>query len=285
MAKKNSCLEHAVKKDQRPLYACLGILAVVVVGAVCYGVFSLLSYLSAICAEQARITDQSTQVSIAAGKLIGARLVINHFGLTNGANTAEMPYDELRARFLKDMANVRDVRITRKSPNFVHVDVFERTPVARVAGAKSQGVTTSCVDSEGVVFYYPTQKTALLPLIRVPDVKPPKYGTKLSGLAMAALHLAEEASAEAFGQMKIQDVDASGKDFLVTTLDNAARVKLAWADMGEDSAAARESLRRQLTRLNSAINSKVAEGAKLWNATDYGTPGRVYATDPLAAEN
>lgn len=285
MARKNSRLEHAAKKDKRSLYVGLGVVLLAVAGAGCYGVFSLVSFLSGVCAEQARITDQNAQVSVASGKLLNARLVINHFGLTNGANTAEIPYDELRARFLADMPNARDLRITRKSPNFVHVDVFERTPVARIATEKAQNATSYCVDSEGVVFYYPPRETALLPIIRVPNGKPPKYGVKVSGLARAALHLAEESTTEPFDQLKLQDVNATGKDFLVATLDNAASVKLAWADMDSDSSEARESLRKQLTRLHSAIESDVARNAKLWNATDYGTPGRIYATDPLAAEN
>ncbi len=285
MAKKNSRLEHAVKKSNRPLYAALAVAALTLVSAAFYGACAAFSRLSQACLEQCRITDANVQVSIATGKLLPARLVANHFGLTNGANAAEIPYGERRERFLADMPNARDVRITRKSPNFVHVEVVERTPTARIASALNAATITRCVDSDGVVFYYPPRETALLPIIRVAGAKTPKDGSAVDGLAKAALRLAEEAAADPFNQLKIQDVDASGKDFLVATLGDAARAKLAWADMDVDSPSARESLRRQLSRLQHAIQTKVAEGARLWNATDYGTPGRVYATDPLAAGN
>ena len=132
------------------------------------------------------------------------------------------------------------------------------------------------------------QYEGLSPVVSISNTqngKPPKYGVKVSGLAKAALHLAEESTTAPFDQLKLQDVNAAGKDFLVATLDNAVSVKLAWADMESDSSEARESLRKQLTRLHSAIESDVAKNAKSWNATDYGTPGRIYATDPLAAEN
>jgi hypothetical protein len=45
------------------------------------------------------------------------------------------------------------------------------------------------------------------------------------------------------------------------------------------------SLRRQLKRLSQAIQSNVAAGTKLWNATDWGVPGRIYANDPTKADN
>jgi hypothetical protein len=54
--------------------------------------------------------------------------------------------------------------------------------------------------------------------------------------------------------------------------------------MDKDTKASRTSLRRQLKRLSQAMQSNVAAGTKLWNATDWGVPGRIYANDPTKAE-
>ena len=84
--------------------------------------------------------------------------------------------------------------------------------------------------------------------------------------------------------LKIQEVDTFKQDYLFVTLGDASRAKIAWEDMESRTRTSRTSLRRQLTRLSQAIKSNVAAGTKLWNAMDYGTPGRIYANDPTKAE-
>ena len=103
-------------------------------------------------------------------------------------------------------------------------------------------------------------------------------------MAMAALRLLEEAENPDFTILKIQEVDTFKQDYLFATLGDSSRAKIAWEDMESRSKASRESLRRQLTRLSQAMKSNVAAGTKLWNATDWGVPGRVYANDPTKAE-
>ena len=233
---------------------------------------------------QCCVTDAGEQVEVVTGKIIPARLIVNHFGLTNGVNLATVPFAALRERLLKDTPNLRDVRISRRLPNFVRIEALERVPVVRVIGAGANASLNNAADREGVVFWYPRRDTALLPVVREAKKRTSAPGERLSGMAMAALQLLEEAADPEFSVLKIQEVDTFKPDYLFATLEDSSRAKIAWEDMEKPTKASRTSLRRQLKRLSDAIKSNVANGTKLWNATDWGVPGRIYANDPTKAE-
>ena len=233
---------------------------------------------------QCYITDTGEQVEVITGKIVPARLIINHFGLTNGMNLAHVPFAELRDRLIKDTPNLRDIKITRTLPNKVRVEAFERVPVVRVIGSGANANPNYTADSEGAVFWYPRRDTTLLPIIRESGKNTSAPGARLAGPALSALWLLEEAAAPEFSILKIQQVETIKQDYLFATLGDSSRAKIAWEDMDKDTKASRTSLRRQLKRLSQAMQSNVAAGTKLWNATDWGVPGRIYANDPTKAE-
>lgn len=235
--------------------------------------------------RQCCITDAGEQVEIAAGKILPARLFVSHFNLTNGVNLAQVPFAKLRERLIGDMPNLRDIKIARTVPNKVRIEVFERTPVVRVLGSGAKANPNYTADTEGKVFWYPRRDTALLPIIREAKKETSAAGSRLSGMAMAALRLLEEAADPEFAILKIQEVETFKEDYLFATLGDSSRAKIAWEDMDCDTKASRTSLRRQLKRLSQAMKSNVAAGTKLWNATDWGVPGRIYANDPTKAED
>ena len=251
--------------------------------AVC-GAVALFNRLAAVCERQCCLTDAGEQVEIVAGKILPARLFVNHFNLTNGVNLAQIPFAELRKRLIRDTPNLRDVKIVRTVPDKVRIEVSERVPVVRVIGAGANANPNYTADSEGKVFWHPRRYTTLLPIIRESGKDTPSAGARLSGMSMAALRLLEEASDPEFAVLKIQEVDTFKQDYLFATLGDSSRAKIAWEDMESDTKASQASLRRQLTRLSQAMKSNVASGTKLWNATDWGVPGRIYANDPTKAE-
>ena len=234
---------------------------------------------------QCCVTDAGEQVEVVTGKIIPARLIVNHFGLTNGVNLAQIPFTTLRERLLKDTPNLRDVKITRHLPNSVRVEVTERVPVVRVIGSASNASPNNAADRDGVVFWYPRRDTALLPIVREAKKRTSSPGERLTGMSLAALQLLEEAADPEFAALSIQEVDTFKPDYLFATLGDSSRAKIAWEDMEKPTKSSRASLRRQLSRLTKAIKSNVAAGTKLWNATDWGTPGRIYANDPTKADN
>ena len=251
--------------------------------AVC-GLAAAFNRLNEIFERQCCLTDAGEQVEVVAGKILPPRLFINHFNLTNGVNLADVPFAELRERLIRDMPNLRDIRIVRTIPDKVRIEIVERVPVVRIIGTGTNANPNYTADSEGKVFWYPRRDTALLPIIREAKKDTSAAGAKLSGMAMAALRLLEEAENPDFAILKIQEVDTFKQDYLFATLGDSSRAKIAWEDMESDSKVSRESLRRQLTRLSQAMKSSIAAGTKLWNATDWGVPGRIYANDPTKAE-
>jgi hypothetical protein len=272
------------KKNPRALLLPLVLMALALAGLAIWGVMQTLNRLEAACERQYVLTDAAEQVEIATGKAIPSGMIVDHFGLTNGANLAQIDFSARRRRLLLDMPNLRDVKITRRMPRNIRIEAVERIPEVRVIGGGRSVSRNFVADRDGVIFWYPLGKTMLMPIIRETRENQPASGKKLSGMAMAALRLIEESSAPEYAVLKIQEVDTFKPDYLFVTLGDSSRAKIAWEGMLKPTASSRISLTNQLTRLTRAIESNLAAGTKLWNATDWGTPGRVYADDPSRAE-
>ena len=268
----------------KQIIALIAIAALAVTVIACIGLTAAFKKLKHTYESQCCVTDAGEQVEIVTGKIVLPRLIINHFGLTTGMNLAHVPFAELRDRLIKDTPNLGDIKITRTLPNKVRIETFERIPVVRVIGSGENANPNYTADSEGAVFWYPRRDTTLLPIIRESGKNTSSPGTKLSGSALSALWLLEEAAAPEFSILKIQQVETFKQDYLFATLGDSSRAKIAWEDMDKDTKSSRASLRRQLKRLSQAMQSNVAAGTKLWNATDWGVPGRIYANDPTKAE-
>jgi hypothetical protein len=275
----------AIQKNSKGKVIAIAV-ALAVLGAILAicGLAAAFSRLNDIYERQCCVTDAGEQVEIVAGRILPARLFINHFSLTNGVNLAQVPFASLRERLIRDMPNIRDIKIVRTIPDKVRIEIIERVPVVRVIGAGSKANPNYTADSEGKVFWYPRRDTTLLPIIREAKKETSAAGSQLSGMSMAALRLLEEAADPEFAILRIQEVDTFKRDYLFATLGDSSRAKIAWEDMELHTKVSRESLRRQLTRLSQAMKSNVAAGTKLWNATDWGVPGRIYANDPTKAE-
>lgn len=258
-------------------------------GAVAFGVARGVGALVGLWREQYRVEDQELNVVVEAKKSIRPNPALRDtitfcFGLTNGANLATLPFADLRLRFLDSYPNFRDIQIERKLPDRVVITVDEREPLARVAPPRGRAASNRVVDREGVVFRF-LPNTALLPVIREADAVPTPPGKRLSGHAAAALRLVEVAAQPDLADLRVLEVNTSHKDYLLVTLGNYDRVKLAWDRMDDDTRAARESLRRQLRHLKSVIETSLTPRATVWIATDFGKPCRIYASDPARNGN
>ena len=125
----------------------------------------------------------------------------------------------------------------------------------------------------------------MLPLIREAESPPTPPGKRLSGFAAAALRLVDMANLPEFADLRILEIDTSFSDYLLVVLSNQDRVKIAWDHMLDDTRPARESLKKQLKRVAYAINTKITPNTTVWIATDWGTPGRVFASPPTRNGN
>ncbi len=257
---------------------------VVLLAAVGTGLAFGIGALADVWRGQYRVEDRDFDVVVTTGKMVHPDVITLHFGLTNGANLATIPFADLRLKLLDRVPNIRDIQIERRLPNRVNIAVLEREPLARVAPPRGRAVSDRVADQEGVVFRF-SSNTALLPIIREADPTPTPPGKRLTGHAAAALRLVEVAAQPEFADLRVLEVSTSHKDYLLVTLGNYDRVKLAWDRMDDDSHLSRESLRRQLRHLQGAINASMTPRTTVWIATDFGKPSRIYASDPARNGN
>lgn len=271
-------------KGLLPRVIVAALLGLLVLGVVGTGAAMGVGVLKGIWLEQCRVTDRELDVVITTGKMVHPDVVILQFGLTNGANLATIPFADLRANLLQKSPNIRDIRIERRLPNRVTIDVVEREPLVRVVADRTRRETGRVADAEGIVFRF-SSNTSLLPLIRENSTPPTPPGKRLTGNAAAAIRLVEVASQPELSALRILEIDTSHTDHLLVTLGNYDRAKIAWDHMHDDSRLSRESLRRQLKHLSDTIATHLTPNTTLWIATDWGPGGRIYSSDPARGGN
>lgn len=237
--------------------------------------------------EQCQITDPELNVVITNNKdeqrrMVHPEIITRWFGLTNGANLATIPFAALREKLLGRIPNVRDLKIERRMPKRVMIEVVERDPAVRVAPPKGKSDTGLVADAEGVVFPFYGNVSAL-PVVREASTPGTQPGKRLSGMSAAALRLVEAVASLELTGLSVLEVDTSHADYLLATLGDYSRAKIAWDHMLDDSRAARESLQRQLKNLSHAIATRMITQPTLWNATDFGKPAYIHAKDPARA--
>ena len=255
------------------------ITVILLLSAITAGVCVSFGSLRRLWREQCRVTDRELDVVITSGKMVHPDIITLCFGLTNGANLATIPFAEKRRKLLDRTPNIRDIKIERRMPNRVTIEVIEREPAVRIAPPKGEADTGRVADYEGMVFQF-SSNVSSLPVIREASRPGTPPGKRLDGMAAAALRLLETAAAPEFAPSSVLEVETGHPDYLLATLGDYSRAKIAWDHMLEDSRRARESLHRQYKRLVQAINARVITQPTLWIATDFGKPGRVYAKDP-----
>lgn len=269
-----------VDRDRKrlPAFALATVGALLLLALATAGVVLGFNKLRSICNEQCRVIDHDLDVVVTTpGKMVQPDVITLHFGLTNGANLAEIDFASLRQKLMSRVPNIRDIRIERRLPNRVTIDVTEREPVARVAGTGKDSPSGLMTDTEGVIFRF-ARSAASFPVVRTGPETKLKPGERLVGRAAAALRLVETAALPDFLKLNVQEANATHPDYVTVTLGNYSRAKVAWEHMDEDTHSARDSLKRQLMRLSQALATGLASPTATWIATDYGTPGRVYAS-------
>ena len=241
--------------------ALLAALAILGIGGVlCY------DRLKAIYLEQCVITDMASQVEISTGRMVPPSTIAEELGLRVGANLALIDFGAKREELLARVPNLRTVRISRHLPGKVVVATEERIPVARMGLRGKNAVTGRVVDTEGMVFMW-QRGTQTLPTIR--EVLPPgtPRGQRITKRTLAALRLIEASREPDFVELGILEVDIAKPDFLVATLSNYSKVKIAWEGMDDQTPASQADLRIRLGNLKRAIRSQVAPATVIWNAT------------------
>ena len=263
----------ANKIEHRRSYGPVILALLLALAAVGFGIIVGYGKLRDLYLEQCVIDDMASQVTINAGKMVHPSNIAEQLGLKPGANLATIDFAKKRDDLLKDIPNLRSVRIVRRLPNRVIISAEERTPIARMGIRGSKATTGRVVDTDGMVFIW-QRGTQTLPTIREPQEPGTPKGQRIQGRTLAALRLIEACREPEFLELGVLEVDVSKPDFLVVTLGNYSKVKIAWDGMDEHTPAARSDLNNRLANLIKAIRSRVAPDTVIWNAT---MPDRIFA--------
>ena len=294
-------------EKKRMVLLVLGIaLVCTLIAGVCIGY----SRLSDIYHEQFALANQEDQVTIVVPPArqglgetkppLAAETVIALFGLTNGANLAQVDFAGLRTRILAEQHAIKDFAIhlqptgrvaraasaTRPYEDFVHVTISAtvRDPVAILSYAGDRARRT-VVDGDGIAFEKRVDPK-FLPWIVERESLRTKPGQRVSGRTLAALRLIDHCQQTATpgddfapdGDIRIRQVDTTSPDFLLAYLSNGHKAKFAWEGMDEQLPGSQEAMMRQVKHLREAIKSNLAVSGYTtsitWNAT---LPKRVFA--------
>jgi hypothetical protein len=252
----------------------IAVAGTVAVAAVAMALVICYEKLRDIWLEQCIVRDISEQVAVTSGKMVKGDVICGEFGLTNGANLALIDFRRKREEILRKIPNLRTVSVKRRLPDKVVITTEERTPIAQLNLRGRRSATGKVVDSEGVVFSF-YRGTSMLPTIYEKNLEASEPGMRLKKRALSALRLLEACRQPEFQDLGVLDVDITKDDYILATLGDYSRVKIAWEGMDDFSPESKIRMTAQLNELAKAIRTRTAP-AQMWNAT---VPGAV-ALDP-----
>ena len=257
-------------KIQHGRRSALAVVGIVLVTAI--GVALMLGYekLRDMWLEQCVVRSMEGQVSIESGKMVKADVIAENLGLRPGANLATIDFPAKRAALLKKIPNLKDVRIRRRLPDGVSVSIEERSPIARINVKGRKTSSDRVADAEGVVFLC-ARGTGLLPVIRETNPPGTAPGHRLEGRALAALQFVEACRDAQFQSFCVLDADIAKLDYITATISvgaNYTTLKIAWPGMDEPATpASHAALVVQLDCFRKALESRIDDNVKVWNAT------------------
>lgn len=170
---------------------------------------------------------KTSNVQVVGNSLLTEAKVISIANIPIGENIFLIDLDEVRKNFA-GMIQIKDVRIKRKLPGTIVIDVKERTPfaVAVIGGG------TSLIDDEGYIIAKQNLTTsaagkdiAKYPVIRGIDKKTLENGNRLNSADRAFIRSALNSFSNAsdFGTVQM---DISKRDDIVIYIEDILKVKI-----------------------------------------------------------
>ena len=161
----------------------------VVLTAIAIAIYAAYSQLRTLWIDQCQIVDVARPVKVHTGKHILPGVILERFGLKKGANLALIDFRGKREEILRDIPNIRELKVERHLPDRVEIAVEERVPIARLRPARGKvRLGGNVVDDEGVVFERYKGINLLPEIICEGGIKNPIVaGKRLTGRTRAAL--------------------------------------------------------------------------------------------------
>lgn len=248
------------------------LLALCLIAAIALALSSVWAFFSLkdVANKQYLITDMSRQVKIYCDEHIPSDVIRENLGLFNGVNLADIDFKKKREALLKKIPGLLSLSITLQVPDKIYVEARERTPIARLEVKGRKKSSGSVVDENGRVFIRGTG-TRMLPIIR--EKYPTKSGHDVKDNALAAIDIVKICNDDSFSDMRVLEIDATHRDYLLTVFSSYDRAKVAWRDMGKATSDL-EELSTIMHHLQSAIRSQIDSRVQIWVAMD---PKYIYA--------
>jgi bifunctional DNA-binding transcriptional regulator/antitoxin component of YhaV-PrlF toxin-antitoxin module len=252
----------------------LFVAALVLMAAVCTGLALAYGKLREIWIQQCEVHDPTLQVEVTTtGKMVPPDAIREAFGIRKGANLWEINFEERRRDVLAKYPTIRSIAIAKRLPDQVCITITEREPVVRIGIHDVKQWSGKVADTEGVVFAC-RRGVDMLPMVRESATPGTAIGKRLEGHSLAALRLLESAQDAEFQELGIREADACKPDFLLVTLGNYQKAKIAWEGMDNPSPRTQDKMLKVMRNLRDAINARLTGISVIWNATE---PDRVYA--------
>lgn len=192
--------------------------------------------------------------------------------IREGTNLFAFDIDELRREFLERAPSYKGIRIVRRLPNVLTVDVFPRTPLVRIP----LGWRTSVVADRGGGVFSTAENVSHLPVVtgyREPDPQP---GEPIEGLGVAAIQLVDVCDNPSLG-LFVEEVNVGHDGHVVVIArygGRRRRLSLVWEGMGVRTPESRLNLLKKLGRWVQVMNTEAGMERTRFDGT---YPDRIYA--------
>ncbi len=177
-----------------------------------------------------------------------------------GTNLFSSNLYSLRSDFLSKEYIAKSVKLQRRLPDTMIIDVVERIPLARLGRWG-----TLAVDREGCVFNLKAGGRDYPAITGYIDANL-KAGVRVNQYAMNAIEIIDICNKSKLGeQIKITSLEVAPKDYLEMNLAAGEKIKVGWEGMDQNLPNLRQKAEHKLITLASALRASEERGRRLVN--------------------
>jgi hypothetical protein len=202
-----------------------------------------------------------TSLQISGGTAVNHQFITERQGIHEGTNLFAFSIGRVRRDFLQWAYNVKAMDICRVLPNTLKIEIVERTPLARIGWRGPLAI-----DREGMAFPLKSGEMRGLPRVLSKKESALKPGSRVTGMALAAIELLDVVENPALG-VRVESIDVDSDEYLVVHMPQAPPVRLAWRKMGEMSMDSKRSLQKRLGWVVSVMQSEYGRRLAFLDAT------------------
>jgi cell division septal protein FtsQ len=194
------------------------------------------------------------------GEVITPKHIMDYAQLTVCSNVFAIDIAEKRNYLLRTVPRVRSVKIARRLPHQLVIEVQERVSIARLE-MRDYYLT---VDRDGYVLGAAVGGSNL-PVIGGHSMLGMRPGACLAGtVVMNALEVFDICETTPVrNRFKVLRIDLRNREALELSLADGERVTLAWQQMGKHDPLSRENLEQKLIKLAEILNVSAAMGKRI----------------------